>query len=38
MDENVDARLAVFLRNQGHDVLAIAIDYPGALRDQEVLR
>jgi len=37
LDENVDARLGDFLRLLGHDVQAIAVDYPGALDDREVL-
>ena len=37
LDENVDTRLARFLRRQGHDVTAIAQDYGHSLGDQEVL-
>jgi predicted nuclease of predicted toxin-antitoxin system len=37
LDENVDARLATFLRELGHDVQAIAVDYPHALADEDVL-
>lgn len=38
LDENADIRLADYLRSIGHDVTAIARDYPQALRDQNVLR
>ena len=37
LDENVDTRLALFLRRQGHDVTAIVQDYGHALGDHEVL-
>ena len=37
LDESADFPLAAFLRNQGHDVTAIAHDYPHALSDREVL-
>jgi predicted nuclease of predicted toxin-antitoxin system len=37
LDENVEYRLAAFLRELGHDVTAIAHDYPHALSDHEVL-
>ena len=37
LDENVDARLGAFLVQQGHDVKTIAIDYPQALADNQVL-
>jgi predicted nuclease of predicted toxin-antitoxin system len=37
LDENVDARLSVFLRGLGHDVQAIGVDYPNAPSDVEVL-
>lgn len=37
LDESVEYRLAAFLQDQGHDVTAIAHDYPGALSDREVL-
>jgi|SRR4051812_40032545 len=38
LDENVDYPLAAFLQRQGHDVTAIAHDYPFALKDTEVLQ
>ncbi len=37
LDENVDFPLAAFLRQRGHDVTAIAYEYPHALKDPEVL-
>ena len=37
LDENVDVRLASFLREQGHDVTAIAQEYPHSLADRAVL-
>ncbi len=37
LDENVDTRLALFLRQQGHDATAIVQDYVRALGDREVL-
>ena len=37
LDESAEFRLAAFLRELGHDVSAIAHDYPHALSDQEVL-
>jgi predicted nuclease of predicted toxin-antitoxin system len=37
LDENVEYRLAGWLRAQGHDVTAIAYDYPASLKDREVL-
>jgi len=37
LDENVDSRLAPYLAGPGHDVKAIAQDFPHALSDQEVL-
>ena len=36
-DESADFRLAAFLRDLGHDVEAVARDYPQALTDREVL-
>jgi predicted nuclease of predicted toxin-antitoxin system len=36
LDENVEYRLAIFLKQQGYDVTAIAHDYPNALADYEV--
>jgi predicted nuclease of predicted toxin-antitoxin system len=38
LDENADIRLAGHLRSLGHDVTAIARDYPQALNDKQVLR
>lgn len=37
LDESADARLIPYLRTQGHDVRAIAVDYPAGLADQHVL-
>jgi predicted nuclease of predicted toxin-antitoxin system len=37
LDESVEYRLAGFLSELGHDVTAIAVDYPSALKDIEVL-
>src|SRR6266508_1254686 len=37
LDESADYPLADFLRVLGHDVTAIAHDYPHALKDNEVL-
>ncbi len=37
LDESADYPLADVLREMGHDVTAIAHDYPAALRDREVL-
>jgi predicted nuclease of predicted toxin-antitoxin system len=37
LDENVEYRLAIFLKKQRYDVTAIARDYPSALTDREVL-
>jgi predicted nuclease of predicted toxin-antitoxin system len=37
LDESAEFRIAAFLREQGHDVTAIAHDYPHALSDAEVL-
>jgi predicted nuclease of predicted toxin-antitoxin system len=37
LDENVEYRLGIFLKKQGHNVTAIAHDYSNALADQEVL-
>jgi predicted nuclease of predicted toxin-antitoxin system len=38
LDENVEYRLATFLKDLGHDVTAIAHEYPYRLPDDEVLR
>jgi predicted nuclease of predicted toxin-antitoxin system len=37
LDESAEFRIAAFLRALGHDVTAIAHDYPHALTDREVL-
>lgn len=37
LDESAELRLAAFLTEQGHDVTAIARDYPHALSDRQVL-
>jgi predicted nuclease of predicted toxin-antitoxin system len=37
LDQNVERRLASILRNLGHDVKAVSIDYPAGILDQEVL-
>lgn len=37
LDQNIDHRLAGYLRTLGHDVTAIAYDYPHGLSDKEVL-
>ncbi len=37
LDESAEDRLASFLRDQGHDVTAIARDYAHALTDHDVL-
>ncbi len=37
LDENVEYRIAAFLKKHGHDVTAIAHDYPNALTDRAVL-
>ena len=37
LDQNVERRLASFLRNLGHDVKVVSIDYPAGILDQEVL-
>jgi predicted nuclease of predicted toxin-antitoxin system len=37
LDENAEFRLAFFLQERGHDVKAIAHDYPGGLSDDQVL-
>lgn len=38
LDESAEFRIASFLKNEGHDVKAIAHDYPHALADREVLK
>lgn len=37
LDENAEFRIGAFLKAAGHDVTAIAYEYPNALPDQEVL-
>ena len=37
LDQNAERRLALFLRNLGHDVKVVAIDFPPAIPDDEVL-
>lgn len=37
LDENADFPLGHFLKGLGHDVTAIAHDYPAALKDSQVL-
>ena len=37
LDESADFPLAAYLQELGHDVTAIAHDYPQALKDREVL-
>lgn len=37
LDESADFPLALHLRAAGHDVTAVAHDYPNALHDEEVL-
>ncbi|TAK35885.1 MAG: hypothetical protein EPO21_04720 [Chloroflexota bacterium] len=36
-DQSTDRRLAPYLRNLGHDVTVVAVDYPEALPDEQVL-
>ena len=37
LDENVDRRLAPFLREKGHDVTIVGEDYPASIKDHQVL-
>jgi predicted nuclease of predicted toxin-antitoxin system len=37
LDENIERRLAVFLKQQGYDIKSVGHDYPKAIRDKEVL-
>ncbi|SRR5712691_3385069 len=37
LDENVERRLAVFLKRQGYDIQTIGYDYPKSLRDRAIL-
>ena len=36
-DQSTDRRLAPYLRNLGHDVTVVAVDYPASLPDEQVL-
>ena len=36
-DQCTDRRLAAYLRDLGHDVTVVAVDYPPALTDEQVL-
>ncbi|TAK28828.1 MAG: hypothetical protein EPO21_21985 [Chloroflexota bacterium] len=36
-DQSTDRRLAPYLRDLGHDVTVVAVDYPEALPDEKVL-
>ena len=37
LDESAEFRIAAFLRQRGHQVTAIAHDYPASLADEQVL-
>ena len=37
LDQNFDRRLVQPLRQSGHDLKVVAVDYPSGLRDEEVL-
>jgi predicted nuclease of predicted toxin-antitoxin system len=37
LDESAELRLAAFLKEHGHDVTAVAIDYQASIRDEQVL-
>lgn len=37
LDESVEYRLAAYLSDHGHDVTAIAHDYPASIDDEVVL-
>jgi predicted nuclease of predicted toxin-antitoxin system len=37
LDQNTERRLASFLRNQGHDVTVVSIDYKPGILDEDVL-
>jgi predicted nuclease of predicted toxin-antitoxin system len=37
LDQSVERRLASYLRNLGHDVKVVSVDYPAGILDQEVL-
>jgi predicted nuclease of predicted toxin-antitoxin system len=38
LDESAEYRIGQWLKGEGHDVTAIAHDYPHALRDSQVLQ
>jgi predicted nuclease of predicted toxin-antitoxin system len=37
LDQNIERRLAAFLRQLGHDVTIISVDYPAGLLDDKIL-
>lgn len=37
LDESAELRLAAFLKEQGHDVTAVAVDYQASIKDEQVL-
>ena len=37
LDQSAERRIALFLRNLGHDVKVVAVDYPPGILDHEVL-
>jgi predicted nuclease of predicted toxin-antitoxin system len=37
LDQNVERRLTSILKNLGHDLKVVSIDYPAGILDQEVL-
>ncbi|MEK7693351.1 MAG: DUF5615 family PIN-like protein [Chloroflexota bacterium] len=37
LDENTEYRISIWLRGQGHDVTAVAVDYRPSLNDPAVL-
>ena len=37
LDQSVERRIAPFLRNLGHDVKIVALDFPPGISDEEVL-
>ncbi len=37
LDESAEFRIAAYLQRRGHDVTAIAHDYPASLSDRDVL-
>lgn len=36
-DQSTDRRLALYLKDLGHDVTVVAVDYPAGLPDEQVL-